>query len=85
MHQPLTYEVNGDAIREERMRAGMSRADLANLAGITPRYVAHLENGTRRHMGPKPYKRLRDALKATDERLRRKPPRPTEEHPHERK
>lgn len=83
MHQPLTYEVNGDAIREERMQAGMSRTDLARLAGITRRYVCHLENGTRRHMSPKPYKRLREALNATDERLR--PGRPTEPHPPERK
>lgn len=85
MHQPLTYEVNGDAIRQERMQAGMSRADLADAVGISHRYVCHLENGTRRHMGPKPYKRLREALNATDERLRPRP-RPTEDTPppHER-
>lgn len=84
MHQPLTYRVNGDAIREERMDAGMSRADLAELAKVTERYVGHLENGTRRHMGPKTYKRLRDALKATNERLLLPPPRPTEADPPER-
>jgi transcriptional regulator with XRE-family HTH domain len=84
MHQPLTYEVNGDAIREERMQAGLSRTDLAGLAGITRRYVCHLENGTRRHMGPKSYKRLRDALKTHDDRLQAQPPRPTEDNPPER-
>lgn len=86
MHQPLTFEVNGDAIREERMQAGMSRADLARRARVTERYVCHLENGTRRHMSPKAYRRLRTALKATDKRLRLTSPRPTEDPPphHER-
>jgi transcriptional regulator with XRE-family HTH domain len=83
MHQPLTYEVIGDAIREERMQAGLTRAELADLVGITPRYVGHLERGTRRCMGPKSYKRLREALKATDERLTQ-PARPTEPDPPER-
>jgi transcriptional regulator with XRE-family HTH domain len=82
MHQPLTYEVIGDAIREERMQAGLTRAELADLLGVTPRYVGHLERGTRRRMGPKPYQRLREALKATDERLTQ-PARPTEPDPRE--
>jgi len=81
MHQPLTFEVNGDAIREERMQAGMSRADLAELVKVSERYIGHLENGTRRRLRPKPYKRLREALRATDERLRLAPPRPTEDPP----
>lgn len=84
MHQPLTFEVIGDAIREERMQAGMSRSDLADQVGCTERYIGHLETGTRRRMRPKPYIALRDALKATDERLRHKPPRPTEDPPPER-
>ncbi|MFI9154558.1 helix-turn-helix domain-containing protein [Streptomyces sp. NPDC053367] len=83
MHQPTTFEVDGDAIRKERMQAGLTQTELARQAGISPRYVSHLENGTRRHMGPKPYKRLRDALKATDERLRLTRPRPTEDPPPE--
>lgn len=83
MHQPLTYEVNGDAIRKERMRAGMSRADLAELAKVTERYVGHLENGTRRHMQPPTFKRLREALGTTEERLI-EPGRPTEPPPPER-
>jgi transcriptional regulator with XRE-family HTH domain len=84
MHQPTTFEVDGDAIREERMQAGLTRAELADRAGISHRYVAALENGTRRHMTPPPYIALREALKATDQRLRRKPPRPTEADPPER-
>lgn len=82
MHQPLTYEVNGDAIREERMQAGMSRTELAHLAGISPRYVAHLENGTRRHMGPASFKRLRDALNTPPDRIQKH--RPTRQPPPER-
>lgn len=87
MHQPTTFEVDGDAIREERMQAGLTQTELARRAGISPRYVSHLETGTRRHMGPKTYRRLRQVLKATDARLRRTPPRPTEDSPppHERK
>lgn len=81
MHQPPTFEVDGDAIREERMQAGLTRRELAEQAGISRRYVAHLENGTRRHMGPKPYIRLRNALNATDRRLRHQPPRPTGDPP----
>lgn len=80
MHQPLTYEVDGDAIRKERMQAGMTRAQLATEAGISRRYLCHLENGTRRHMTPPPYHALRSALGSTDERLA---PRPTRTTPRE--
>lgn len=87
MHQPPTYEVDGDAIREERMQAGLTQTELAEAAGISPRYVSHLENHTRRRMGPKAYRRLREALQVPDSRIRRMPPRPTEDKPppHERK
>jgi transcriptional regulator with XRE-family HTH domain len=84
MHQPTTFEVDGDAIREERVNAGMSRQELADQVGVTDRYICHLENGTRRHMRKPPYFALRHALKASDERLRRTPPRPTEDPPPER-
>lgn len=84
MHQPTTYEVDGDAIREERMQAGLTQAELARHAGISQRYISHLEKGSRTAMRPKTYKRLREALNATDERLRRTPPRPTEDPPPER-
>lgn len=84
MHQPPTFEVDGDAIREERMQAGLSRKELARQAGISRRYVCALENGERRRMTPGPYIALRTVLNATDERLRRTPPRPTEDNPTER-
>lgn len=81
-----TFEVDGDAIREARMQAGMTRKELAQAVGISRRYICHLENGTRRHMTPAPYIALRAALNATDELLRRTPTRPTGgPSPHERK
>jgi transcriptional regulator with XRE-family HTH domain len=69
MHQPTTFVVDGDAIRRERMQAGLTRSELARQAGITRRYLCHLENGTRKRMSPPPYVALRQALQATDERL----------------
>ncbi|MGW5616201.1 helix-turn-helix domain-containing protein [Streptomyces sp. NPDC003877] len=81
MHQPPTIWVDGDAIREERTQAGLTRKELADLVGVTDRYIRHLENGTRRRMRRPPYFALRAALHATDERLRRQPPRPTEDPP----
>lgn len=84
MHQPQTFVVDGDAIREERMQAGLTRKELARQAGISRRFLCHLELGTRDRMSPPRYIALRQALKATDERLRRKPPRPTEADPPER-
>lgn len=83
MHQPTTFEVDGDAIREERMQAGLTQKELARRAGISRRYVGLLEDGTRNRMSPRAYIALRAALKATDERLRI-PPRPTEDSPPER-
>lgn len=85
MHQPKTFVVDGDAIREERMQAGLTRRELAREAGISRRFLCHLENGTREHMSPPRYIALRQALKATDARLRRTPPRPTEVDPPGRK
>ena len=76
MHQPTTFVVDGDAIREERMQAGLTRTELARQVGITRRYLCHLERGTRKHMSPRSYIALRKALKATDARLLA-PPRPT--------
>lgn len=75
MHQPQTFVVDGDAIREERMQAGLTRSQLAEKAGFTRRYLCHLERGTRKHMSPPLYIALRQALNATDSRLLA-PPRP---------
>lgn len=76
MHQPTTYSVDGDAIRKERKRAGLEINELAERAGISRRYLSHLENGTRTRMRPKRYAALRTALSANDDRLLA-PQRPT--------
>lgn len=73
MHQPPTYEVDGTAIREERMQAGLEISELAERAGISRRYLSHLETGSRTRMRPSTFARLRTALKATDDRLRLAP------------
>lgn len=59
---PPTYQVNGAAIRTVRMKAGLSTERAAQEAGISRRYLNHLENGYRAHMRPEPYARLRTAL-----------------------
>ncbi|MGW7087620.1 helix-turn-helix domain-containing protein [Streptomyces sp. NPDC054871] len=70
MHQPpTTYTVNGRKVRELRMAAGVELADLAEAAGISRRYLSHIENGTRKHPRPGPYQRLRKALGANEEEL----------------
>ncbi|MET9467386.1 helix-turn-helix transcriptional regulator [Streptomyces sp. NPDC006544] len=69
MHQPPTFEVDGTAIRKARMRGGHEISELAKAAGISRRYLCHLENGTRRRMRPSRYAALRAALNSTDDRL----------------
>ena len=67
MHRPHpTFQVNGSAIRKSRMQAGLETSELADRAGISRRYLAHLENGTRTRMRPARYAALRTALNATD-------------------
>lgn len=83
MHQPTTFAVDGDAIREGRIRAGLTRAELAEQVGVTDRYICHLENGTRNRMRRPPYVALRTALNTSDEHLRLQLPHPTEEPPPE--
>ncbi|WP_329336203.1 helix-turn-helix domain-containing protein [Streptomyces sp. NBC_01352] len=78
MHQPPTtfFEVDGVAIREKRKQAGFEISELAEKAGISRRYLSHLENGTRTRMRPGKYAGLRAALDATDADLapQRQPP-----------
>ncbi|EPD94542.1 hypothetical protein HMPREF1486_03095 [Streptomyces sp. HPH0547] len=64
-----TFEVNGVVIRVKRMAAGIEMKDLAARAGISQRYLSHLETGTRKHMRPTRYVALREALHATDDEL----------------
>ncbi|MEU7240237.1 helix-turn-helix domain-containing protein [Streptomyces sparsogenes] len=78
MHRPApTFQVNGAAIRTRRMQAGLGTGEAAGLAGISERYLNHLENGYRTRMRPKSYAALRTALglKPDDEQLLEPPPR----------
>lgn len=59
------------------MQAGLEISELAERAGISRRYLSHLETGTRTRMRPSTFARLRTALNITDERLRLAP---TETH-----
>ncbi|MET7923154.1 helix-turn-helix domain-containing protein [Streptomyces sp. NPDC005349] len=70
MHQPpTTFPVDGAAICNKRMQAGLEVTDLAVAAGITGSYLRKIERGIRKHVGPGPYTRLRAALNATDDEL----------------
>ncbi|WP_420032318.1 helix-turn-helix domain-containing protein [Streptomyces sp. cg28] len=66
---PTTYSVNGQRVRELRMAAGLELAELAEKAGISRRYLSHIENGTRRNPRPARYQRLRKALGANETEL----------------
>lgn len=35
----------GETLRAERVARGLSQADLAKLAGVTPGYISHIETG----------------------------------------
>lgn len=70
MHQaPTTFEVDGIAIREKRMTAGIETAELAAVTGISVRFLNHLQSGTRTRIRPKRYAALRKALNANEKEL----------------
>lgn len=66
---PTTYTVDGRKVRELRKAAGLEVADLAEQAGISRRYLSHIENGTRPRMRPTRYQRLRQALGANADQI----------------
>ncbi|MFK0182498.1 helix-turn-helix domain-containing protein [Streptomyces xanthochromogenes] len=69
MHQaPTTLQVDGAALRERRKAAGVDLSELAESAGISRRYLSHLENGTRTRMSPARHTRLFKALAAAENR-----------------
>lgn len=70
MQEPVTaFEVNGQAIWDARMRAGLEVKDLATAVGVSDSYIRKLEKGQRKHMKPSTYSRLRGALSASDRQL----------------
>ncbi|MFE4857281.1 helix-turn-helix domain-containing protein [Streptomyces sp. NPDC056670] len=66
---PATFQVNGAALREDRMRQGLGIKETAEAAGISRSYLQRLETSARQRMRPALYVRLRTALNSTDERL----------------
>jgi transcriptional regulator with XRE-family HTH domain len=65
-HTPATFAVDGAAIRTKRMQAGIEVQQLAEAIGCSASYLRKLETGSRTHMGPGKYVRLRAALRASD-------------------
>lgn len=65
---PTTVEVNGFAVREWRMRAGLSVQELADLVEVKRPYIAKIELGHSRRVSPKVFNALIAALAIVDRR-----------------
>lgn len=64
-----TVEVNGFAVRELRIRSGLSVMDLADRAGVTRAYIAKIELGHSQRVSPKMFAALLSALSIHDRRV----------------
>lgn len=64
-----TYAVDGEAICDMRMRAGIEVSQLASAVGVSDSYIRKLERGVRKRMRPATYTRLRAALGADEKEL----------------
>jgi transcriptional regulator with XRE-family HTH domain len=65
---PTTYEVNGFALREVRMRSGIEVQELADLVGVQRPYIAKIELGHSQRVSPKVFNALLSALTIKDRR-----------------
>jgi transcriptional regulator with XRE-family HTH domain len=65
---PTTYEVNGFALREVRMRSGIEVQELADLVGVQRPYIAKIELGHSQRVSPKVFNALLAALTIKDRR-----------------
>jgi transcriptional regulator with XRE-family HTH domain len=80
MQEPVTtFEVDGQAIWEARMRAGISVRELATAAGVSASYVRKIERGIRSHVSPSVYQRFRAAIGADEQALLASKRTPTQE------
>lgn len=68
MSSTTTVEINGPAIREIRVRSGMSVVALAAAVGVERPYIAKIELGHSRRVSPKVFNALVAALAITDRR-----------------
>lgn len=64
-----TIEVHGYALREVRIRSGLSVAELAAAVGVQRAYIAKIELGHSRRVSPKVFTALLSALTITDRRV----------------
>lgn len=64
-----TIEVNGYALRELRIRSGLSVVDLAEQVNVKRPYIAKIELGHSRNVSPKVFNALLSALSITDRRV----------------
>ncbi len=69
MPTATTVEINGFALRELRVRTGLSVADLATQVGVQRPYVAKIELGHSHRVSPKVFNALLSALAITDRRV----------------
>ena len=58
--------VDRAAIRRQRQLKGLDQAGLAELAGVSPGYVSHIEAGRRPTVSPGVFVRICDALGVED-------------------
>lgn len=68
MPTPTTVDVHGPALREIRIRSGMSVADLATAIGVQRPYVTKLELGHSRRVSPRVFNAIVSALAISDRR-----------------
>jgi transcriptional regulator with XRE-family HTH domain len=78
-HPVTTFEVDGKAIWDKRMQAGIEVKELARTVGVSDSYIRKLERGLRKRMKPGSYSRLRDALAASETELLLAPTEDTQE------
>jgi transcriptional regulator with XRE-family HTH domain len=64
-----TVEINGFAVRELRIRSGLSVVDLAQRADVTRAYIAKIELGHSQRVSPKMFGALLSALSIHDRRV----------------
>jgi transcriptional regulator with XRE-family HTH domain len=63
-----TVEINGYALREIRVRSGVSVQDVADAIGCNRSYVARMETGHTHRVSPAVFEGLTRALTITDKR-----------------
>lgn len=69
MPTATTVEINGFALREIRVRTGVSVMDLAKQVDVQRPYIAKIELGHSRRVSPKVFNALVSALAITDRRV----------------